>query len=96
VTPPCVLIKLVAGHQPTGDIGRLQERALRRKMSDQISAHSAKVTVSGPGAASVYARQRLVAEISGTGSIAVYGNPRRAARRSTVRYHYATAARRQP
>jgi hypothetical protein len=43
--------------------------------AQQLTADSANVTLSGSGAASVYARQRLVAEISGAGSIAVYGNP---------------------
>ena len=43
--------------------------------AQQLTADSARVTVSGSGAASVDARQRIVAEISGAGSIAVYGNP---------------------
>jgi hypothetical protein len=44
-------------------------------MAHQLTAESANVTVSGSGAASVDARQRIVAEISGAGSISVYGNP---------------------
>jgi len=43
--------------------------------AQQLTADLAKVTASGSGAASVYARQRLVAEIFGAGTIAVYGNP---------------------
>jgi hypothetical protein len=44
--------------------------------ANQLTADSANVTVSGSGNASVDARQRIVAEISGAGSVAVYGNPR--------------------
>jgi Putative auto-transporter adhesin, head GIN domain len=43
--------------------------------AQQLAADAANVTISGSGAASVDARQRIVAEISGAGSIEVYGNP---------------------
>jgi Putative auto-transporter adhesin, head GIN domain len=43
--------------------------------AQQLTADSAEVALSGSGAASVDARQRIVAEISGAGSITVYGNP---------------------
>jgi Putative auto-transporter adhesin, head GIN domain len=42
----------------------------------QLAADSADVTVNGSGNAAVDARQQIVAEISGAGSISVYGNPR--------------------
>src|SRR6266446_1845546 len=35
-------MKLAAAHQPTGDVGRLQERALGRKMSRQIPCYGDK------------------------------------------------------
>jgi hypothetical protein len=44
--------------------------------AQELIADSANVAVSGSGAASVDARQRIVAEISGAGSIMVYGNPK--------------------
>jgi hypothetical protein len=43
--------------------------------AQQLTADWANITVSGSGSASVDARQRIDAEISGAGSIAVYGNP---------------------
>jgi len=43
--------------------------------ANQLTADSANVTVNGSGNASVDARQRIVAEISGAGSLTVYGNP---------------------
>ena len=43
--------------------------------AQQLAADAANVTISGSGAASVDAQQRISAEISGAGSIAVYGNP---------------------
>jgi hypothetical protein len=43
--------------------------------AQQLAADAANVMISGSGAASVDARQRIVAEISGAGSIEVYGNP---------------------
>jgi hypothetical protein len=45
-------------------------------MAQQLSADSANVTLNGSGDASVFAHQRVVAQISGAGSITVYGNPR--------------------
>ncbi len=42
----------------------------------QLTADSADVTVNGSGNAAVDARQQLVAQISGAGSISVYGNPK--------------------
>ncbi|HEV2098840.1 MAG TPA: DUF2807 domain-containing protein, partial [Stellaceae bacterium] len=42
----------------------------------QLNADSANVTLNGSGDASVNAHQRVVARISGAGSITVYGNPR--------------------
>ena len=42
----------------------------------QLTADLANVTLNGSGDASVYARQQIVAQISGAGSITVYGNPR--------------------
>lgn len=44
--------------------------------ANQLTADLANVTVNGSGNASVDARQRIVAEISGAGSVAVYGNPK--------------------
>ena len=44
--------------------------------AQQLTAGSANVAVNGSGDAAVDARQRIVAEISGAGSISVYGNPR--------------------
>jgi Putative auto-transporter adhesin, head GIN domain len=44
--------------------------------AQQLVADSANVTVNGSGNATVDARQRLVAEVSGAGSITVYGNPK--------------------
>jgi hypothetical protein len=44
--------------------------------ANRLTADSATVTVSGSGSASVNARQRVAAEISGAGSITVYGNPK--------------------
>src|SRR5215469_2664630 len=43
--------------------------------AQRLTADWANITVSGSGSASVDARQRIVAEISGAGSIMVYGNP---------------------
>jgi len=43
--------------------------------AQRLTADWANITVSGSGSASVDARQRIVAEISGAGSIVVYGNP---------------------
>jgi hypothetical protein len=42
----------------------------------QLAADSANITISGSGHAAVDARQQIVAEISGAGSISVYGNPK--------------------
>jgi hypothetical protein len=44
--------------------------------AQRLVADAANVTVNGSGNATVDARQRLVAEISGAGSITVYGNPK--------------------
>jgi hypothetical protein len=44
--------------------------------AQRLIADSANVTVSGSGNATVDARQQLVAEISGAGSITIYGNPK--------------------
>jgi hypothetical protein len=44
--------------------------------AQQLVADSANVTVNGSGNTTVDARQRLVAEVSGAGSITVYGNPK--------------------
>ncbi len=49
--------------------------------SNQLSARrliadSANVTISGSGNAAVNARERIVADISGSGSISIYGNPK--------------------
>jgi hypothetical protein len=44
--------------------------------AQRLVADSANVTVNGSGNATVDARQRLVAEVSGAGSITVYGNPK--------------------
>jgi hypothetical protein len=44
--------------------------------AQRLVTDSANVTVNGAGNATVDARQRLVAEISGAGSITVYGNPK--------------------
>jgi Putative auto-transporter adhesin, head GIN domain len=44
--------------------------------AQQLTADSVNVTVSGSGNAVVDARQQIVAEISGAGSISVYGNPK--------------------
>jgi Putative auto-transporter adhesin, head GIN domain len=41
----------------------------------QLTAASTNVTLNGSGDAAVHASQRIVAEITGAGSIAVYGNP---------------------
>lgn len=42
----------------------------------RLTADAADVTVNGSGDVAVDARQRIVAEISGAGSISVYGNPK--------------------
>jgi hypothetical protein len=42
----------------------------------QLTAASTNVTLNGSGDAAVHASQRIVAEISGAGSISVYGNPK--------------------
>ena len=44
--------------------------------AQQLTADSANVTVSGSGNAAVDARQQVVAEISGSGSISISGNPK--------------------
>jgi hypothetical protein len=41
----------------------------------QLTADSANVSLNGSGSAEVEARRQIVAEISGAGSISVYGNP---------------------
>jgi hypothetical protein len=41
-----------------------------------LAADSASVTLNGSGDAAINATQRIVAEISGAGSITIYGNPR--------------------
>jgi len=43
--------------------------------AQQLTADSADVAISGSGAASVDANHQIVAEISGAGSLTVYGNP---------------------
>jgi Putative auto-transporter adhesin, head GIN domain len=50
--------------------------------AQQLIAGSATVTLNGSGNAAVDARQQIVAEISGAGSITIYGNPK--ARRTQV------------
>jgi Putative auto-transporter adhesin, head GIN domain len=47
-----------------------------RLSAQQLSAGSAVVKLSGSGNAAVMARQRIAAEISGAGTISVYGNPK--------------------
>ena len=42
----------------------------------QLTAASTNVTLNGSGDAAVHASQRIVAEISGAGSIVVYGDPK--------------------
>ena len=44
--------------------------------AQQLTAASANVTLNGSGDAAVHASQRIVAEISGAGSISVYGDPK--------------------
>ena len=44
--------------------------------ANQLTADSVNITLSGSGDASVYARQQIAAQISGAGSIRVYGNPK--------------------
>jgi hypothetical protein len=44
--------------------------------AQQLTAGSANVTIEGSGNAAVDARQQIVAQISGAGSISVYGNPK--------------------
>jgi hypothetical protein len=44
--------------------------------ANQLAADSVNITVSGSGNAAVDARRQLVAEISGAGSISVFGNPK--------------------
>jgi hypothetical protein len=46
-----------------------------RLAARSLAAGSAEVTLSGSGNAAVTAEQRLVATISGAGSLAVWGNP---------------------
>lgn len=45
-------------------------------LARQLIANTANVTDSGSGNATVDAREEIVAEISGAGSISVYGNPK--------------------
>lgn len=45
-------------------------------LARQLIANTASVTDSGSGNATVDAREQIVAEISGAGSISVYGNPK--------------------
>jgi Putative auto-transporter adhesin, head GIN domain len=44
--------------------------------AQQLMADSANVTLNGSGNASVNVRQQIVAQISGAGSVTVYGNPK--------------------
>jgi Putative auto-transporter adhesin, head GIN domain len=44
--------------------------------AQQLMADSAKLTLNGSGDASIDARQQIVAQISGAGSLTVYGNPK--------------------
>jgi Putative auto-transporter adhesin, head GIN domain len=44
--------------------------------AQQLAADSANITLNGSGDASVDARRQIVAQISGAGSITVYGNPK--------------------
>ncbi len=44
--------------------------------AQRLIADNANVTISGSGNAAVDARQQIVADISGAGSISVYGNPK--------------------
>lgn len=44
--------------------------------AQRLIAQSANITLNGSGGASVDARQQVVAQISGSGSVSVYGNPR--------------------
>lgn len=44
--------------------------------AQQLTARSANVTINGSGNVAVDARDQIVAEISGAGSISVYGNPK--------------------
>jgi hypothetical protein len=62
----------------TGNVSALtaQMSGSNHLSAQQLTADRANVTVSGSGNAAVNARQQIVAEISGAGSIAVYGNPK--------------------
>lgn len=61
--------------------GNVSTMAVEMSGSNHLSAQrliadNASVRVSGSGNAAVEARQQIVADISGSGSIAVYGNPK--------------------
>ncbi len=61
--------------------GNVSAMSVEMSGSNHLSAQrlitdNANVTVSGSGNATVDARQQIVAEISGSGSISVYGNPK--------------------
>ena len=45
-------------------------------MARQLMADSANITLNGSGDAAVEASQQIVADISGAGSITIYGNPK--------------------
>lgn len=62
----------------TGSVSALTARlsGSNHLSAEQLAADSVNVTVSGSGNAAVDARQQVAAEISGAGSISVYGDPK--------------------
>ncbi|HUC69709.1 MAG TPA: DUF2807 domain-containing protein [Stellaceae bacterium] len=61
----------------TGNVSALTAHmsGSNRLSAQQLTADSANITISGSGHAVVDARRQIVAQVSGAGSIAVYGNP---------------------
>jgi hypothetical protein len=62
----------------TGNVSTMtaQLNGSNRLAAQQLNAGWAVVTLSGSGTAVVDARQRIAAQISGAGTISVYGNPK--------------------
>jgi hypothetical protein len=62
----------------TGNVSALvaQLGGSSRLAATGLTAGAVKIRVAGSGEASVAAREQVVAEVSGSGSIAVHGNPR--------------------
>ncbi|MBV8121481.1 MAG: DUF2807 domain-containing protein [Alphaproteobacteria bacterium] len=62
----------------TGNVSRMsaQLSGSNQLSAQELTTGSVNVAVNGSGAASVDARERIVAEISGAGSISIYGNPK--------------------